>query len=155
MNNATDERPILFAYDGSEQAKEAIREAGRQLSGGRRAIVLTVWQPLAALPFASAAGAPPDIEEGIEREARKEAGRGATLARSAGFDASPLVKTGGPVWGAIVDTADEVDASLVVMGSHGRTGVALMFAGSVASAVTRHTDRPVLVVHSLPFTAAA
>jgi hypothetical protein len=35
--------PVLFAYDGSDQAKAAIREAGQQLSPGRKAIVLTVW----------------------------------------------------------------------------------------------------------------
>jgi hypothetical protein len=37
--------PIVFAYDGSELAKLAIDEAGRQLPPGRDALVLTVWQP--------------------------------------------------------------------------------------------------------------
>ena len=39
---------VLFAYDGSDPAKSAIREAGRQLSSGRRGLVLSVWEPLAA-----------------------------------------------------------------------------------------------------------
>jgi nucleotide-binding universal stress UspA family protein len=33
---------VRLAYDGSENAKAAIRHAGRQLCDGRRAIVLTV-----------------------------------------------------------------------------------------------------------------
>ena len=37
--------PVLFAYDGSELAKLAIEEAGRQLVPGREALVLCVWQP--------------------------------------------------------------------------------------------------------------
>jgi nucleotide-binding universal stress UspA family protein len=34
--------PLLLDYDGSENAKAAIRRAGRQLCDGRREIVLTV-----------------------------------------------------------------------------------------------------------------
>jgi nucleotide-binding universal stress UspA family protein len=34
------------------------------------------------------------------------------------------------------------------MGSHGRTGIGLVLMGSVAAAVSRHTERPVLIVHS-------
>src|SRR5258708_4779693 len=37
--------PVVFAYDGSALAKLAIEEAGRQLTEGRDALVLTVWQP--------------------------------------------------------------------------------------------------------------
>ena len=37
--------PVVFAYDGSDLAKAAIAEAGRQLRPSRPALVLTVWQP--------------------------------------------------------------------------------------------------------------
>jgi nucleotide-binding universal stress UspA family protein len=72
-----------------------------------------------------------------------------------GFEAPPPATSGDPVWSAIADAADEHDAGLIVLGSHGRTGLGLVLKGSVASAVTHHTDRPVLVVHSVPFTVAA
>ena len=52
MPNSNGHRPILFAYDGSDQAKAAIREAANQLASGRKGIVLTVWQPFSTLPFA-------------------------------------------------------------------------------------------------------
>jgi nucleotide-binding universal stress UspA family protein len=155
VTDAIQDRPILFAYDGSEHAQAAIREAGRQLGPGRRALVLSVWQPFAALPFVTGAIAPPDVEESIEREAMKVADEGAALARSLGFDATPLADSGVPVWSGIVHAADDHDASLIVMGSHGRTGVGLVVMGSVAAAVSRHTDRPVLIVHSAPQSRAA
>ena len=37
--------PVLFAYDGSDLAGNAIAEAGRQLLADRDAVVLTVWEP--------------------------------------------------------------------------------------------------------------
>jgi nucleotide-binding universal stress UspA family protein len=144
------ERPVLFAFDGSEQATAAIAEAARQLGAGRRAIVLTVWTPLSALPFARSGVAFPDVEQSLEEEASGVADEGARLATSAGFAATALARPGGPVWEAIVAAADEHDASIVVMGSHGRTGLGLVLMGSVAAAVARHTDRPVMIVHAAP-----
>ena len=144
-----DDQPgdVLFAYDGSEQAQAAIREAARQLGTGRNAIVLAVWQPYAGLPFTSV-GLPADLEADVQSKATEAAEEGATFARSVGFDARPLVETGEPVWRTIVNAAEAHDAGILVLGSHGRTGIGLVLMGSVASAVVRHTDRPVLVVHA-------
>jgi nucleotide-binding universal stress UspA family protein len=44
---------------------------------------------------------------------------GAALAAQAGFDASALLKSGDPAWQRIVETAEELDAGLIVLGSHG------------------------------------
>ena len=148
MTDSRGEGPVLFAYDGSEQAKAAIRQAARQLQNGRPAIVLTVWQPFAALPFAGAPGVPSTgLEEGFETEARRVANEGVELARSAGFAARPNAEQGDPIWKRIVDSADEHDASIIVMGSHGRTGISLVLLGSVAEATVRHTERLVLIAH--------
>jgi nucleotide-binding universal stress UspA family protein len=148
MTTPNRQRPIMFAYDGSDQAKAAIREAAAQLRPSSRALVLTVPQPSAALPFASGAGLPSDLEDALEQEAMKEAEKGAALARSVGFDATALVERGIPIWRAIVQAADNHDASVIVMGSHGRTGLARALLGSVATAVSSHGDRPVLIVHA-------
>jgi nucleotide-binding universal stress UspA family protein len=148
MTQRTDNGPVLFAYDGSEQAQAAIREAARQLGSGRHGLVLSVWQPLAAFPFVGAAIGATAFEADFEREAMNVAEAGARLARSVGFDATPLAVRGDPVWHSIVAAADEHAASIVVMGSHGRTGVGLVLLGSVAATVVRHTDRPVLIVHA-------
>jgi nucleotide-binding universal stress UspA family protein len=138
---------ILFAYDGSDPAKSAIREAARHRRS-RRGIVLTVWEPLASHPFAGPAAAWGVLEDEFDVEAKKVAEEGARLARSVGFDATPLARSGNPVWQCIADSAADHDAELVVMGSHGRSGIELVLMGSVAAAVAQHTERPVLIVHS-------
>jgi nucleotide-binding universal stress UspA family protein len=52
-----------------------------------------------------------------------------------------------PTWKGVVDAADEHNASLIVLGSHGRSGLTGMVVGSVAGAVAAHSRRSVLIVH--------
>jgi nucleotide-binding universal stress UspA family protein len=139
--------PVLLAYDGSDHARGSIRQAARQLGSGRHAVVLTVWTPLAALPFGAPGAGGADIDDSIVAEAQEVASEGVRLAESVGFAATPQTEAGNPVWRTIVDAADASDASVVVMGSHGRTGVSRLLLGSVAAAVASHTDRPVLITH--------
>jgi len=54
--SAGDLGPVLFAYDGSELARLAIEEAGRQLEPARDAVVLTVWRTF-VVGFVSPPGA--------------------------------------------------------------------------------------------------
>ena len=49
---------------------------------------------------------------------------------------------------AILETAESIDADLIVMGTHGRTGWRRALLGSVAEKVVHHTDRPVLCIPS-------
>ena len=141
-------QPILIAYDGSDYAKAAIKQASEQLRDGRRAIVLTVWRPYSAAGFVGAPGVPPvGLDEDIERDARRVAEEGARLARTAGFDAESIAERGDPTWERIVQSADEHDAGIVVMGSHWRTGISRVLLGSVAGAAASHTARPVLIAH--------
>jgi len=50
--------------------------------------------------------------------------------------------------GAIIKRADEIDADMIVTGSHGRTGVSRVMLGSVVEALLHRSRRPVLVVPS-------
>ena len=49
-------------------------------------------------------------------------------------------------WRGIVETAASKEADLIVMGSHGRSGLEKLVLGSVTQAVLSHTRLPVLVV---------
>lgn len=49
-------------------------------------------------------------------------------------------------WRGIVESGDSLKADLIVMGSHGRSGLEKLVLGSVAQAVLSHTKLPVLVV---------
>jgi len=54
----------------------------------------------------------------------------------------------GPVVEGIIETANEEQADLVAMASHGRTGLSRVFYGSVASGVLNRIDRPLLLIRS-------
>jgi nucleotide-binding universal stress UspA family protein len=139
---------VLFAYDGSELAGHAITEAGRQLRADRDALVLTIWEPfnVGFLPIGGVAfdAAGPDE---VRAAAEKTASHGASLAEAAGFRAETMTAEGAPTWKGIVDAAEARGASLIVIGSHGRSGVTSLMMGSVASAVAAHAQRSVLIVH--------
>lgn len=77
--------------------------------------------------------------------ARETAAEGVELAKAAGCHAAPLVEAGEPVWARIVEAADENDAAVVVIGSHGRSGASYAAMGSVATAVAHHTKRPAMI----------
>jgi nucleotide-binding universal stress UspA family protein len=53
----------------------------------------------------------------------------------------------GVAWEEINRVADEIDADLVVIGTHGRRGLARALLGSVAENVVRTSRRPVLTIH--------
>lgn len=52
-----------------------------------------------------------------------------------------------PIPEAIIQTIQETDANLLVMGTHGRTGLSRLLMGSVASSLLRKTSVPILTVH--------
>jgi nucleotide-binding universal stress UspA family protein/MFS family permease len=140
--------PVLFAYDGSDVAKAAIAEAGHQLPAKRQALVLTVWRtfnvgfvPEPDARFDAACG------DEVGQAAEQTAAHGASLAEAAGFRAQAAAAEGTPDWKAIMDAADDHDASLIVLGSHRHAGLGGLVAGSVAGDVASRSERPVLIVH--------
>lgn len=48
----------------------------------------------------------------------------------------------------LINEAQDSDAEVLVMGTHGRTGLAHLFLGSVAEAVIRSAPMPVLILRS-------
>jgi len=140
----------LFAYDGSALAKLAIEQAGRQLAPGREALVVCVWQPgdvgfVAPERHLNAAEATE-----VRRAAEETAAHGALLAEKAGFRPQSLAIQAAPTWKGIVEVAEAREASLIVLGSHRRTGLVEHLLGSVAAGVMAHWASSVLVVHGRP-----
>ena len=72
---------------------------------------------------------------------------GAALAESLGFRAESLTVEEMPTWQGIVNVARERGASLIVLGTHRRSGLAGHLFGSVATEIMRHSDVPTLIVH--------
>ncbi len=76
------------------------------------------------------------------------AGKAAEIAAE-GVTVETYLEEGEP-HAAIVRCAERIDAALVVVGSHGRTGVKRMLLGSVAEQVVRYAHCPVLVARTGP-----
>jgi universal stress protein A len=78
-----------------------------------------------------------------EAVAEEELERLVALLQARGVPARAVVRSGGA---AEEITAETERADLVVMGTHGRTGLAHVLMGSVAERVVRHASCPVLTV---------
>ena len=144
--------PILFAYDGSDGSARALRAGAELLAPSEQAVVLTVWQPLTARLTESGGFGVFALEEeaevdGRERDAAAQAAeQGATVATELGFSATSRVQEAvNGVWRAIIDVADELDASLIVCGTRGRGSVRSALLGSTSHDVLQHAGRPVLI----------
>jgi hypothetical protein len=122
---------IIIATDGSKYSEAASREA---ISIAKRTrsdlIVLSVASKNANLPAAKKSV--DKIKENAERE---------------GIKVKTLTPRGTP-YEVIVKTAKEKDADVIVVGSHGRTGIERLLMGSVTERVIGHAECPVLVVKS-------
>jgi nucleotide-binding universal stress UspA family protein len=144
MNTA----PILICYDGSEHARRAIRVAA-DILGPRPAVVLdvepvlTVAETYAVMASASTGA---EFEQLNTAEGLSRATEGADVASAAGFAATPQGTVAGQTWQGVLEVADEIDASVIVVGSHGLTGVRELFEGSVSHDIAQRSSRPVLVV---------
>jgi nucleotide-binding universal stress UspA family protein len=140
---------LLIAYDGSEQATEAIVFAARIFPRGTRATVLYAWEP-AVVASTSIGMAAPLSEEEIEQEqaiARRLAEDGARQARALGLTAvGKVAESVSSTWRTIVDAAERDGADLVVMGTRGLSGVRSALLGSVSHKVAQHALCPVLIV---------
>ena len=62
-----------------------------------------------------------------------------------GLTATKIIKSG-DIKSEILETAKSWDASIIVMGTHGRTGLDHFLLGSMAESITRHSDCPVMIV---------
>ena len=159
MAAAPDPRPVLVAYDGSDAAREAVREAA-DLLGHRFMVVVTVWEPgmaaLATAPAPDAFGAgplPPDpettreVDDAMRHHAEAIATEGTELARSLGAAAEPLaVPDELDIADTLVHLAEERDAQAVVIGSRGLSGIRSRVLGSTSRRVLDHCRRPVVVI---------
>jgi MFS family permease/nucleotide-binding universal stress UspA family protein len=147
----TSNGPVLFAYDGSELAACAIRQAAEQLPAGRDAVVVCVWQPVdVGFTPSDAKHFDADKASEVRCAAERTAAHGAALAECAGFRSRSVAIEATPTWKGIVAAANESSSSLIVLGPHRRSGLLGHLQGSVAAAVVAHTAVPVLLIPEEP-----
>ncbi len=143
--------PVLFCFDGSGGSLSALRAAGRLVERPVDAVVLTVWETIETqLALAGAFGGFPfdgaDLDAREEASARSVAEDGARRASEHGYQATPMVRQSFQgVAKAVLDTADELSARLIVCGQRGRGAMRTALLGSVSHTLASHTRRPVLI----------
>lgn len=136
---------ILVPSDFSESSDAAL-EYARMLAnrfGASLHLLHVLNEPLLAEGLAAEAfmSEPPAIRAGLVDEARAHLSQ-----RASGTSSTEVVF--GHAAAAIVECAARLGADLIVMGSHGRTGLAHLLLGSVAEAVGRTATCPVLTVRT-------
>jgi nucleotide-binding universal stress UspA family protein len=135
---------ILCPVDFSEDSREAMRTA-MAMAGAEARVTLVHVYVLPAIVSPDLPMDPTLIEDSL-RSAEKDLRDWAAEAARLGPARVEPVCVQGNAWSAIVDAARERRADLIVMGTHGRTGLRHALLGSVAERVLRHAHCPVLVV---------
>jgi len=142
-------RSILVPTDFSECARHAVPAAAQfaRLTGARVVCLHVVEPVVPAVGWAPVAEALPlaDVGERLEDSAARELPKVAAGAEFAGLDVEDVIAHGEAA-SEIVRVAGERRVDLIVISSHGRTGLGRILFGSTAEAVVRHAPCPVLVV---------
>ena len=140
---------ILLAIDESEYSTAAVREvAKRPWPKGTTVRVLTVAEPfpqVAMEPWYGARESLEQIDQQVQKRARELTKKTADSLKKKGFKVDTAVRQGDPR-SEIVDEAEKWKADLIVMGSHGYTGIKRLLLGSVAASVVSHAPCSVEVI---------
>lgn len=143
-------KTLLVPLDGSKRAEAIlphVEELARRFVA--EVVLLQVVEPSTSVPYMS--GAPVDLSQ--ESFTRWIAEAESYLAdiqgelREKGIETRTRVASG-PVVEIITIAAEEENADLIAMASHGRTGLSRVFYGSVAAGILHRADRPLLLVRS-------
>jgi nucleotide-binding universal stress UspA family protein len=131
---------ILFAFDGSDESRRALRYAGR-LGASDTVIVLSVTNKLIEAP-STQSFIEPGHDPGRLRDQLEEVRE---ILDDAGVDAEFVSIIGNPA-AEILNTAESRGVELIVVGRRGVNAVARFLLGSVADRVVEHAACDVLVV---------
>jgi len=138
---------ILVPTDFSEPAELAWKHAVELAKvHGSKLVLVYVVEPL--LSHYGVVGLIPgvkEMEEEHDTQSRLKLKELIAETREGGMEVACHVLKGKP-WQVVVDEAKKAGADLVVMGTHGRTGIGHESIGSTAERVVQHAPCPVMVV---------
>ncbi len=141
-------RRLVVAYDGSDQAKAALDVACALARSEVARVVACYALDIASEMGRLAAGfhyTPPSAKRLLREDARAILAEASARAAAQGWKVETKFLDASVISG-IVDFARRSGADMIVIGSHGRSGLPRFILGSVAEGVMRHADVPVLVV---------
>jgi nucleotide-binding universal stress UspA family protein len=151
---------VLVAYDGSEPAEHAA-SAIAELVAGQDVVIACAWtQDVPYAPMLDGYGIPyaygaavlqPDQQERSNRRREHEALQTARRCAAVLEPVARSVEVSAPradrsVAQAILDEADRVDASMIVVGPRSRSRLSRLVVRGMSDELLHHADRPVTVV---------
>lgn len=141
-------RTIVVGTDGSDSAREAVEQAvSLAAADAARLVVVTAFEAHGGTPDDRI---PQDVRWMINdrNAAEGHARKGRELAHAGGVDDVVVQAIEGEPAAMVLETAEDFDADLIVVGSVGLTASTRFILGSVASSVLHHAPCDVLVVHT-------
>jgi nucleotide-binding universal stress UspA family protein len=140
---------ILIAVDDSPHSARAVRFVTRmRWPAGSRVIVANVLVPALTPPVAGVESGVPlliEVTEPQRKQAQELVARAEAELREAGIATENRTPSGDPRE-ALIRLVQDERVDLLVVGSHGRTGISKLLLGSVSSHVVTHSHCSVLVV---------
>ncbi len=141
-------KKILVPLDGSELAKMALDQAEKLAKTFDAEIIL-----FQVVPFMPIYGSPELVTPLIVDEKQKEAAEKYLLnlgeeLKKRGLRVAATVRTGQQVAVEIIDFAKETGVDLIIMCTHGRSGISRWVMGSVALKVLTRAETPILLIRS-------
>jgi nucleotide-binding universal stress UspA family protein len=145
---------ILVPTDGTRLSMKAAKEAAT-LAKNLKAEITAVYVMPPWIPpmMVEGTGLPAEafderaFNKATEATARTALDKVRAAASAAHVACEAVALRQGEPWQGIVKTARSKKCDLIVMASHGRTGVAAMILGSETRKVLAHAKKPVLVCH--------
>lgn len=151
MSERREYRTLVVPYDFSSHARAALYAAAdlaRRLGAGLR-LLHVVQPPTFGYGYAYGGATPPPIDMAQLRDAAaRSLSEVAESIEDVPGNVDCIVVEASNIAGAIRDTAEKLEADLIVMGTHGRTGLAHVFLGSVTERTLRIAPCPVLSVQA-------
>lgn len=139
--------PIDFG-DASDRARQVATEIADKF--GARITLAHFWE-VPAYPYLGSLYASWDFVTPVGQAAEQQIANTLAEVRTRIPQAESICRMGSP-WQEILRAIDEVHADLVVMGTHGRRGIARALLGSVAEKLVRTSPVPVLTVSTVEAT---
>ena len=146
-------RHILIPTDGSELAEHAVTNGlALAKSLGAKVSVIVVeepfnWLSVSEMTARQISEKTANHAEQIKKHATSVLNRAVNAAKQAGVSCETIQVENEQPYQAIIAAAKNKDCDLIVMASHGRSGLSGVLIGSVTNKVLTHTKTPVLVYH--------
>jgi nucleotide-binding universal stress UspA family protein len=141
------DKTILVPVDFSKGSNRAVAQAEQlAVALGTQIELFHAYQlPVFALPDSTVTISPTYVNDLTER-AQRELDRHRELLLGRGLGVTTKLVEGNPA-DAIVERAGQLHATMIVLGTHGRSGFRRFLLGSTAERVVRMATTPVLTVH--------